>query len=62
MTAIKDRDYFSIMPCSTHIFSCLRSSLQPYTTEDKYLSALYLLIYSFHMPTFLFISGYFAKI
>lgn len=35
--------------------------LQPYTSGDKYLSALYLVIYSFHMPTFLFISGYFAK-
>ena len=35
--------------------------LVSYTSEDKYLSALYLLIYSFHMPTFLFISGYFAK-
>ena len=35
--------------------------LQPYTSEDKFLQALYLLIYSFHMPTFLFISGYFAK-
>ena len=28
--------------------------LQPYTSGDKYLSALYLVIYSFHMPTFLF--------
>ena len=35
--------------------------LQPYTSGDKYLSALYLVIYSFHMPTFLFISGYFEK-
>ena len=36
--------------------------LQPYTSGDKYLSALYLVIYSFHMPTFLFISGYFENI
>ena len=35
--------------------------LQPYTSGDKYLSALYLVIYSFHMPTFLFISGYFCE-
>ncbi|MDN8812085.1 acyltransferase family protein, partial [Staphylococcus aureus] len=35
--------------------------LQPYTSGDQYLSALYLVIYSFHMPTSLFISGYFAK-
>ena len=61
MTAIKDRDYFSIMPVHFNISSCLWTSLQPYTSEDKFLSALYLLIYSFHMPTFLFISGYFAK-
>lgn len=29
--------------------------LQPYTSGDKYLSALYLVIYSFHMPTFCYI-------
>ena len=26
--------------------------IQPYTSESKYLSALYLLIYNFHMPSF----------
>ncbi|MCE5037716.1 acyltransferase family protein [Staphylococcus auricularis] len=35
--------------------------LQPYTEGNSDLTALYLLIYSFHMPGFLFISGYFAK-
>ncbi|MCY1568545.1 acyltransferase family protein [Staphylococcus pettenkoferi] len=35
--------------------------LQPYKSESPILSALYLTIYSFHMPGFLFISGYFAK-
>ncbi|MCU5746028.1 acyltransferase family protein [Staphylococcus sp. SQ8-PEA] len=35
--------------------------LQPYTSSSPILSALYLTIYSFHMPGFLFISGYFAK-
>ncbi|QLK85688.1 acyltransferase family protein [Staphylococcus sp. 17KM0847] len=35
--------------------------IQPYTSDQPFLTALYLLIYSFHMPAFLFISGYFAK-
>ncbi|MFW3590299.1 acyltransferase family protein [Staphylococcus caprae] len=62
MTAIKDRDYFFDNARAVLIFLVVFGHLlQPYTTEDKYLSALYLLIYSFHMPTFLFISGYFAK-
>ncbi len=35
--------------------------LNPYVEDHKYMGSLYLLIYSFHMPSFLFISGYFAK-
>ncbi|AVQ32683.1 acyltransferase [Staphylococcus muscae] len=35
--------------------------IHPYTSEQPFLTAIYLLIYSFHMPAFLFISGYFAK-
>ena len=35
--------------------------LNPYVEGHKHMGALYLLIYSFHMPSFLFISGYFAK-
>ena len=62
MTAIKDRDYFFDNARAILIFLVvLGHLLQPYTSEDKFLQALYLLIYSFHMPTFLFISGYFAK-
>ena len=62
MTAIKDRDYFFDNARAFLIFLVVFGHLlQPYTSEDKFLSALYLLIYSFHMPTFLFISGYFAK-
>ncbi|MCD8905740.1 acyltransferase family protein [Staphylococcus chromogenes] len=35
--------------------------IQPYTDTHSAINALYLTIYSFHMPAFLFISGYFAK-
>ncbi|HLR21195.1 MAG TPA: acyltransferase family protein [Tissierellaceae bacterium] len=35
--------------------------LQPFTEEDHWLYDLYLTIYSFHMPAFIFISGYFSK-
>ncbi|ARJ52025.1 acyltransferase family protein [Staphylococcus lutrae] len=34
--------------------------IRPYVDTHPAINALYLLIYSFHMPTFLFISGYFA--
>ncbi|SUM73131.1 acyltransferase family protein [Staphylococcus saccharolyticus] len=62
MTAIKDRDYFFDNARAVLIFLVVFGHLlQPYTSEDRCLQALYLLIYSFHMPTFLFISGYFAK-
>ncbi|PTH64145.1 acyltransferase [Staphylococcus agnetis] len=35
--------------------------IQPYTDAHSAINALYLTIYSFHMPAFLFISGYFSK-
>ncbi|UEX89514.1 acyltransferase family protein [Staphylococcus ratti] len=35
--------------------------IQPYNSTHPAINALYLTIYSFHMPAFLFISGYFAK-
>lgn len=56
------RDYFFDNARAVLIFLVVFGHMmQPYTSESKYLSALYLVIYSFHMPTFLFISGYFAK-
>lgn len=62
MPSIKDRDYFFDNARAILIFLVVFGHLlQPYTSEDKNLSALYLVIYSFHMPTFLFISSYFAK-
>lgn len=62
MALTDKRDYFFDNARAILIFLVvLGHLLQPYTSEDNYLSALYLLIYSFHMPTFLFISGYFAK-
>ncbi|HIH7688637.1 TPA: acyltransferase family protein, partial [Staphylococcus aureus] len=62
MTSLKERDYFFDNARAILILLVVFGHmLQPYTSGDKYLSALYLVIYSFHMPTFLFISGYFAK-
>lgn len=62
MTINKDRDYFFDNARAILIFLVvLGHMIQPYTSESKYILALYLVIYSFHMPTFLFISGYFAK-
>lgn len=64
MTSIKERDYFFDNARAILIFLVvLGHMLSPYAggSGDRYTTALYLLIYSFHMPTFLFISGYFAK-
>ncbi|KAA1042621.1 acyltransferase family protein [Macrococcus equipercicus] len=35
--------------------------LRSFVTENHFLQALYMFIYSFHMPAFVLISGYFAK-
>lgn len=35
--------------------------IQSYITEDKFIYTLYTTIYSFHMPAFILISGYFSK-
>lgn len=35
--------------------------LRSYIGENPFLYALYMFIYSFHMPAFVLISGYFAK-
>lgn len=35
--------------------------LQPITKYNRWIYELYLLIYSFHMPAFIYISGYFSK-
>lgn len=35
--------------------------LQPFTDNSRELDALYMWIYTFHMPAFIFLAGYFAK-
>ncbi|MFE8698009.1 acyltransferase family protein [Cytobacillus sp. FJAT-53684] len=35
--------------------------LQSFTAENEWISTLYKVIYTFHMPAFIFISGFFAK-
>jgi len=62
MSQLKERDYFFDNARAILIFLVVFGHLlQPYTEASQHLSALYLTIYSFHMPGFLFISGYFAK-
>lgn len=62
MTHLKERDYFFDNAKAFLIFLVvLGHIMQPYTGSSKHLAALYLTIFSFHMPGFLFISGYFAK-
>ncbi|MEB7690976.1 acyltransferase family protein [Staphylococcus equorum] len=62
MAQLKKRDYFFDNARAILIFLVVFGHLlQPYNEASTYLSSLYLTIYSFHMPAFLFISGYFAK-
>ncbi|BBH74462.1 acyltransferase family protein [Staphylococcus pseudintermedius] len=62
MAQTKKRDAFFDNARAILIFLVVFGHLiQPYTDAHPTVYALYLLIYSFHMPTFLFISGYFAK-
>ncbi|MGO2174886.1 MAG: acyltransferase family protein, partial [Staphylococcus equorum] len=62
MAQLKKRDYFFDNARAVLIFLVVFGHLlQPYNEASTYLSSLYLTIYSFHMPAFLFISGYFAK-
>ncbi|WP_251519521.1 MULTISPECIES: acyltransferase family protein [Staphylococcus] len=62
MTKLQNRDYFFDSARAVLIMLVVFGHLlQPYKDENIYLSVLYLTIYSFHMPAFLFISGYFAK-
>src|SRR5690625_1166770 len=35
--------------------------IQPFTTTSKFMSMLYKWIYTFHMPAFIFLAGFFAK-
>lgn len=35
--------------------------IQPYVTQNKTISAIFSFIYSFHMPLFIIVSGYFSK-
>ncbi|MDA3100191.1 acyltransferase family protein, partial [Staphylococcus pseudintermedius] len=62
MAQTKKRDAFFDNARAILIFLVVFGHLiQPYTDAHPTVYALYLLIYSFHMPAFLFISGYFAK-
>ncbi|MDO5375968.1 MAG: acyltransferase family protein [Staphylococcus rostri] len=62
MVKLQQRDAFFDNARAGLIFLVVFGHLiNPYTNEQPFLTALYLLIYSFHMPAFLFISGYFAK-
>lgn len=36
-------------------------AIQPFTSESNSISTLYIWIYTFHMPAFIFLAGFFAK-
>lgn len=36
-------------------------AIQPFTSENRFIDALYIWIYTFHMPAFIFLAGFFAK-
>lgn len=56
------RDYFFDNARAFLIYLVVLGHLiNPYVEGHKFMGSLYLLIYSFHMPSFLFISGYFSK-
>lgn len=60
--SLNHRDYFFDNARAFLIFLVVFGHLlYPYVEGHKQIGALYLLIYSFHMPSFLFISGYFSK-
>ncbi|EKU47792.1 acyltransferase family protein [Staphylococcus massiliensis] len=62
MTQNHKRDYYFDNARAWLIFLVVFGHVvRPHLESDKILTTLYLFIYSFHMPTFLFISGYFAK-
>ncbi|KIX90007.1 acyltransferase [Staphylococcus microti] len=62
MTKLQQRDAFFDNARAGLIFLVVFGHLiQPYMSGRSLITSLYLLMYSFHMPTFLFISGYFAK-
>ncbi|MBA8759392.1 acyltransferase family protein [Staphylococcus schleiferi subsp. coagulans] len=62
MTTVKKRDAFFDNARAGLIFLVVLGHLiRPYVDTHIAINALYLLIYSFHMPAFLFISGYFAN-
>lgn len=59
---IKQRDYlFDNMKLLLIFLVIFAHLIEPYTNSSLWLTKLYLLIYTFHMPLFIFISGYFSK-
>ena len=59
---IKDRDsFFDNGKFILIVLVVLGHLLPPFTDKDYFIYNLYLFIYSFHMPAFVFISGFFAK-
>ncbi|MBI5975381.1 acyltransferase family protein [Staphylococcus canis] len=62
MVQSKKRDAFFDNARAGLIFLVVFGHLiRPYVGSSSFINALYLLIYSFHMPAFIFISGYFAR-
>src|SRR5690606_41893719 len=36
-------------------------AIQPFTSKNRIIDALYIWIYTFHMPAFIFLAGFFVK-
>lgn len=53
--------YFDNLRLVLIFFVVFGHLIQPYTTDFSTISSLYTIIYTFHMPAFILVSGYFAR-
>ncbi|MGG3906453.1 acyltransferase family protein [Geobacillus stearothermophilus] len=59
---MKERDYyFDNAKCALMLLVVFGHFLRPYIDGVLWVHSLYTWIFFFHMPAFIFISGYFAK-
>lgn len=62
MTASKERDYyFDNLKFLLIIIVVIGHSIEPLVNSNMNLKAVYVFIYTFHMPLFILVSGYFSK-
>ncbi|MED4312880.1 acyltransferase family protein [Heyndrickxia coagulans] len=61
MSAAKRNSYFDNAKFILIYLVVLGHLISPFKTEDNFLFTLYTVIFLFHMPAFILISGYFSK-